>query len=802
MNAISFTQTRSPAELLKLSESLVKPSHVMNVEASQHSQSVTVSIFDALAEILTSTPRNRLSSTTEVNKKQNINTDLIQALNGVSNNINVNSRVLPSQDTLSLNVNVNTNTNVQNTDLTPNVNNLLVAAGAPPTLTTPQASSTPPPTTPVSARRPFAFKVLYSEPTDKLTTAPEPTSNQPTTDNPTMVYNTVSDLLLSNNNVVSSELTSMLSSNINSILRNMDDRTKSRLSADMAKILKSVIPRAIDGLDDNTDSVPNTTPYSLDEIKDTANVNFDFNLNTNDSVSLNLAQEKFPATNVNITMDAVNATVAQSDPPTPVNISSLSQESRPTLANLGKPNLSTEATIVQSTNAKLATSADTIDNDSIVVDSDINFGITPNNPITPIPFFTNSQINDFIDTDSGNVNNLFDLQIQPIPFSSVSATTSQIDDGSNIQEINDVTPLQLWILSKKAKVLKMIEDLLREHNDELANATALTQMFRQSKNLPISARLTEIMSTMNRTTDDITDTTNNSILSTTPSLPSPLSVPSSNNSSDSLNISGTSSEASVTSTETPSTVSARFTEINTSTFSTSSNAETATDPLSTTEAGVELSNRSLDESTEPTTAEVTSTQSTETVTPTDIATTTQADEEVSTQINMETTTEVDLETTTATNEQTNNASTSGNQSNTNNQSTIPKKDYVIFGILPNNTVVRKNPNDDILESLTEASPYIVYGVLPNNTVIRKFPNGTRVPRIMQKIDILPISPWSLRNPYSPIHNNPAIVRPQSNPIRVSTNVETSTSNNGTDRLTTTDTVNNLQNMVSTSCYLA
>lgn len=143
MNAISFTQTRSPAELLKLSESLVKPSHVMNVEASQHSQSVTVSIFDALAEILTSTPRNRLSSTTEVNKKQNINTDLIQALNGVSNNINVNSRVLPSQDTLSLNVNVNTNTNVQNTDLTPNVNNLLAAAGAPPTLTTPQASSTP-----------------------------------------------------------------------------------------------------------------------------------------------------------------------------------------------------------------------------------------------------------------------------------------------------------------------------------------------------------------------------------------------------------------------------------------------------------------------------------------------------------------------------------------------------------------------------------------------------------------------------------------------------------------------------------
>ncbi|XP_063530112.1 mucin-2-like isoform X8 [Cydia strobilella] len=82
MNAITFTQTRSPAELLKLSESLVKP-HVMNVETSQHSQSVTVSIFDALADILTSTPRNRLSSTTEV-QKQNIKTDSIQSLNVIS----------------------------------------------------------------------------------------------------------------------------------------------------------------------------------------------------------------------------------------------------------------------------------------------------------------------------------------------------------------------------------------------------------------------------------------------------------------------------------------------------------------------------------------------------------------------------------------------------------------------------------------------------------------------------------------------------------------------------------------------
>ncbi|CAH2063777.1 unnamed protein product, partial [Iphiclides podalirius] len=87
MNAISFTQSRSTLSSadLKLSESLVKPSHVMNVEASNHSPSVTVSIFDALAEILTSTPRIQLSSTTEV--PQQFITDSVvnkQTLNGIS----------------------------------------------------------------------------------------------------------------------------------------------------------------------------------------------------------------------------------------------------------------------------------------------------------------------------------------------------------------------------------------------------------------------------------------------------------------------------------------------------------------------------------------------------------------------------------------------------------------------------------------------------------------------------------------------------------------------------------------------
>ncbi|XP_072941587.1 uncharacterized protein [Epargyreus clarus] len=86
MNAISFTQTGSTLSSadLRLSESLVKPLQVMNVEASHHSPSVTVSIFDALAEILTSTPRPRISTTTEVMQTQNSNNDVKQTLNGIS----------------------------------------------------------------------------------------------------------------------------------------------------------------------------------------------------------------------------------------------------------------------------------------------------------------------------------------------------------------------------------------------------------------------------------------------------------------------------------------------------------------------------------------------------------------------------------------------------------------------------------------------------------------------------------------------------------------------------------------------
>ncbi|XP_047519551.1 uncharacterized threonine-rich GPI-anchored glycoprotein PJ4664.02-like isoform X17 [Pieris napi] len=74
MNAIAITKTHRPlySADLRLSESLAKPLQVSNVEVSQHSPSVTVSIFDALADILTSTPKPRISTTAAILPK-NIN---------------------------------------------------------------------------------------------------------------------------------------------------------------------------------------------------------------------------------------------------------------------------------------------------------------------------------------------------------------------------------------------------------------------------------------------------------------------------------------------------------------------------------------------------------------------------------------------------------------------------------------------------------------------------------------------------------------------------------------------------------
>lgn len=842
MNAISFTQTRrtlSSADL-KLSESLVKPSHVMNVEASHHSPSVTISIFDALAEILTSTPRPRISSTTEVTKIQKLNTDVNQILNGVSSNINVNSvGGLPSLDTLmSTNADVSTTTkSVQPTvQATPNVINSIMVQG---TVTqslntengnvnpvnTPQPP-TPTPTTPISARRPFAIRVLYSDtepPTDKLTTASTPT--QGSTDSPKMVYNTVSDLLLSNNNLVSSELTSMLSNNIINIIENMDENSRSKLkSLDMAKVLRSLIPRALDGLAtvlDNADSIPITTPYSLEDIKDTENIDID-GIESN-----NALQSVDTASTVNITVDNRNVpdsvTQSSTNVNSPVTLGaststrSVSNSQTTTVATtvaVSSEQTSAAAQSTTTTTTAMPASSVSLETDSVNV-VNISDKLSDTNKIFPLPFLTNFQSGDFTASDSGEI----DIFTTPI-MKSLSLTSSSASSPRDIDDIQDpsqISRLQLWVLSKKARVLKMIEDIIRQHNDEIATVPPLTDFVSPSGNINLSERLTNIMNTMISTTETVTTTDADSSSPTTSQsyVINPLSTlnleTTTSGTQTGLTTMAASSDSTTSVPSTTVSISSRFGSEEATgsssdvTTTTPENNITIDDVTSTTltpttdGASVEVLSRHHDGTVTTTDGTVTTTDATTETTET---TTAAANAETTTQLDVETTTVI-IDTTTITDALDNNTTQTTVSTLSVGTPAIPKKDYVIFGILPNNTVVRKNPNEDILETLTETSPYIVYGVLPNNTVIRKFPNGTRVPRVMQKIDILPISPWSLRNPYSPIHNNPAIVRPQPNPIRDSTNTVTSTdtSNNGTERLTN-DTVNNQQTMVLTLCYLA
>jgi hypothetical protein len=78
------------------------------------------------------------------------------------------------------------------------------------------------------------------------------------------------------------------------------------------------------------------------------------------------------------------------------------------------------------------------------------------------------------------------------------------------------------------------------------------------------------------------------------------------------------------------------------------------------------------------------------------------------------------------------------------------KERVVYGILPNNTVVKKF----IEQELTTENSRVVYGILPNKTVVRKYPNGTIVadrPKI--RIELTNLDPKSLMDPNSDIYKD-------------------------------------------------
>lgn len=59
--------------------------------------------------------------------------------------------------------------------------------------------------------------------------------------------------------------------------------------------------------------------------------------------------------------------------------------------------------------------------------------------------------------------------------------------------------------------------------------------------------------------------------------------------------------------------------------------------------------------------------------------------------------------------------------------TAPLRDYLIYGILPNKTIVRKRPEDNLIDARNVDSPYVIFGLYPDGKLVRKFPNGTVIP---------------------------------------------------------------------------
>ncbi|XP_016910546.2 serine-rich adhesin for platelets isoform X5 [Apis cerana] len=57
----------------------------------------------------------------------------------------------------------------------------------------------------------------------------------------------------------------------------------------------------------------------------------------------------------------------------------------------------------------------------------------------------------------------------------------------------------------------------------------------------------------------------------------------------------------------------------------------------------------------------------------------------------------------------------------------PLRDYLVYGIYPNKTIVRKRPEDNLIDARNVDSPYVIFGIFPDGRLVRKFPNGTIIP---------------------------------------------------------------------------
>ncbi|XP_043512591.1 mucin-19-like isoform X9 [Frieseomelitta varia] len=93
---------------------------------------------------------------------------------------------------------------------------------------------------------------------------------------------------------------------------------------------------------------------------------------------------------------------------------------------------------------------------------------------------------------------------------------------------------------------------------------------------------------------------------------------------------------------------------------------------------------------------------------------------------------------------------------TSSSTRAPLRDYLVYGIYPNKTIVRKRPEDNLIDARNVDSPYVIFGIFPDGRLVRKFPNGTIIPdpprRPVEVVFTLSTSTTTNRPPPRPYYN--------------------------------------------------
>lgn len=754
---ISFSQPRStPAsDSLKTAETVVMASRLINVETSNHSPSVTVSIFDALAEILTSTPKPVISISTT---PKPINLELNISPN---NNIGVSTTETYSSSTNDLSerensseFTLNVQTESQSSQVTttkPVQTSTIVDVTTISTASTTEMSSTTSLPLETNAPLPLSTPIPQIFKNDALSTIETPTHAlaSTTTQAP---YPTITQTPYSTTTQVQYSTTTQVPYSITTQIPYFTTQISMRRPF-ATLVLYSTTSKPTT----STEAVFTVTPHDFQtepfaSYDDVSSVKPNTDDNTSDMLQYNITPDTY--NNINNYVDESSTSYAQNDFATISTFNSLNNDVTDTYSPKKSSELTLSTLITSTTPVSLSTTNTNIDSSSSEVVNTDNYKHNILNSISDT-LTMNSTIMSSTTLPSTstpfNVNN--DQLTKEIEF--ISSKIHNVLNASS----------HLSGLSRRAKLLQDIEKILLDNNvealqkvmgigpvelDQLLSSTDNTNMSDTTDSNNENSFKNSVI------TNNEKDNKSNDILNIHENLNN-KEVEYSTMSE--LNFGFTEYENVVTSDISIGPISSTVTDdsyISTSTYNPIMDSSTNTAEVSTTSDVLSSSSshitQNLSDTTPSTFKNILQTSPNyQWIPPFPTAWRNKPSNE---------------------NFQSSENPMNGMSSNPlevqSSTTSRPKKDYYIYGVLPNNTVVRKNPNDNQLEILTEASPFIIFGVLPNNTIIRKFPNGTHVPKVTQRIDVLPIDPRSLKNPQSPVYRNPESIKPINNDI-VSTN---------------------------------